>query len=1067
MSTRAPTVSVIIPCYNLGSYVDEAVQSVLDQTYQDFEIILIDDGSTDPATRNLFASYVRPKTRILHTENQGLARTRNLGIQTATGRYVSCLDADDLLEPRFLERTVAVLESKPTVAFASTWLTAFGEARFLWNPMTCDFPHLLAEDTVCCPALMRKEAVLAVCGYDPAMPVAGYEDWDLAIGLVERGLVGQIISEYLFRYRIRAGSMTQDCTVPANHAALMAYMVEKHGGSYRKHLGGALEVVERRTAEMENYRRDPQPPVDPEQTRRIAILEKMLGSVLDSTTWKASRPLREAVDRFRSPRRAKAPRISVVVTCRNQGAELPATIDSASRQMSPDDEIVIVDVGSTDVITAQVIDGYRSAGFPVLRVEHGSLSKARAEGLRYCRAPYVFAMGADETLAEGSLPRARELLDADPAIRFVVLGARDADRTGFSWMPETADLPGILGCSRHSFPVVRGDALQSIGGFDESLPAPEHGNWDVAIRLAAAGFGGALLREMAVDFHVRRRPPDGGEEAVARRVRPVFEKHRTLFERHWQDTFLGQENGRRSLQAFAWDPFNAVATSARPVPIDWGGLRRLEPVSRVWGTDRGQPIDRYYIERFLERFQKDVRGRVLEVKDPTYTQTFGSGVVRSDVVDIAADNPTATIVADLGGPSALPAEAFDAFILTQTIHIIYDVRRVLENAAQALKPGGILLATVPCVSRLDYESGREGDFWRFTPASARRLFEAAFPGGEVEVEAFGNVLACCGFLMGLAAGDLAPAELDRSDPYFPLVLCVRAVKAAEKANRDAARLPVRGVVAADARSVILLYHRIARSPRDRWRLCVSPENFRAHLQVLKARFQPVPLAELARGSVPHGGVALTFDDGYRDNATEGLPALREARIPATFFISGDGAASDGSFWWEALDRAMHRMGIDEAEARDLHARLMRAGPDERRRVLENLPTVEGDLPPRMTVAEVAELSREPLAEVAAHGWSHRVLASLPEAEQRFEISRNIRELARSTGTSILSFAYPFGGPFDATTLAVLKEEGIRLACALGPEPVTSRSERLALPRFEVGDWSAEELERRLSVLVDG
>ncbi|HEX9287644.1 MAG TPA: glycosyltransferase family A protein, partial [Thermoanaerobaculia bacterium] len=105
-----PTVTVVIPCYNLGAYVSEAVQSVLDQTYSDFEILLIDDGSTDPVTRHLFASYRRPRTRILRTENQGLARTRNLGIREAAGRYVSFLDADNLLEPAFLERTVPLLE---------------------------------------------------------------------------------------------------------------------------------------------------------------------------------------------------------------------------------------------------------------------------------------------------------------------------------------------------------------------------------------------------------------------------------------------------------------------------------------------------------------------------------------------------------------------------------------------------------------------------------------------------------------------------------------------------------------------------------------------------------------------------------------------------------------------------------------------------------------------------------------------------------------------------------------------------------------------------------------------
>jgi glycosyltransferase involved in cell wall biosynthesis len=164
MNGFEPTVSVVILCYNLGAYLDQAVQSVLDQTLKDFEIIIIDDGSPDPATRRLFTCCQRPKTRILRTENRGQAEARNLGVREARGRYITCLDADDMFEPKFLERTVEVLESDPSIAFASCWLTASGEAQFLWSPTTCDFPHLLAEDTVCTASLTRKEALVEAEG---------------------------------------------------------------------------------------------------------------------------------------------------------------------------------------------------------------------------------------------------------------------------------------------------------------------------------------------------------------------------------------------------------------------------------------------------------------------------------------------------------------------------------------------------------------------------------------------------------------------------------------------------------------------------------------------------------------------------------------------------------------------------------------------------------------------------------------------------------------------------------------------------------------------------------------
>src|SRR6185295_4083478 len=107
-----------------------------------------------------------------------------------------------------------------------------------------------------------------------------------------------------------------------------------------------------------------------------------------------------------------------------------------------------------------------------------------------------------------------------------------------------------------------------------------------------------------------------------------------------------------------------------------------------WGIDRGLPVDRYYIAGFLDRRREDIRGHVLEVKEATYTQTYGSGVDALDIVDIATDNPAANVVADLAEVGSLPPARYDCFVLTQTIHIIYGVREVLQNAYRALKPGG-------------------------------------------------------------------------------------------------------------------------------------------------------------------------------------------------------------------------------------------------------------------------------------------------------------------------------------------------------------------------------------------
>jgi SAM-dependent methyltransferase len=214
--------------------------------------------------------------------------------------------------------------------------------------------------------------------------------------------------------------------------------------------------------------------------------------------------------------------------------------------------------------------------------------------------------------------------------------------------------------------------------------------------------------------------------------------------------------------------------------IRFGSLRRLTPVSDRFGFDRGLPIDRYYIEDFLGRHGGpggDITGRVLEVGDSTYTRRFGDGVTRSDVLHVEEGNPHATIVADLTKADHIESSSFDCIVCTQTLLLIYDVRAAIATLGRILKPGGVVLATVPGISRVCGEIDVWGDYWRFTRASARRLFEEVFPPDDVQVESYGNVLTAVAFLHGLAADELKREELDVHDPDFEVVIAVRATRA--------------------------------------------------------------------------------------------------------------------------------------------------------------------------------------------------------------------------------------------------------------------------------------------------
>jgi SAM-dependent methyltransferase len=210
-----------------------------------------------------------------------------------------------------------------------------------------------------------------------------------------------------------------------------------------------------------------------------------------------------------------------------------------------------------------------------------------------------------------------------------------------------------------------------------------------------------------------------------------------------------------------------------------GRLRTTEPLSRDFGFDRGTPVDRRYIEAFMERHAADVRGRVLEVGDDGYTRRFGGGRVdHVDVLHAAEGNPQATIVADLADAPELPDATWDCAIATQTLLLVYDVRAAVATLHRVLRPGGVALVTLPGVSRLCAgENDPWGDYWRFTSMSARRLFEEEFGVGAVEVEAFGNVLTATAQLHGIAAEELEPGELDARDPSYEVLIAVRARRA--------------------------------------------------------------------------------------------------------------------------------------------------------------------------------------------------------------------------------------------------------------------------------------------------
>jgi SAM-dependent methyltransferase len=222
---------------------------------------------------------------------------------------------------------------------------------------------------------------------------------------------------------------------------------------------------------------------------------------------------------------------------------------------------------------------------------------------------------------------------------------------------------------------------------------------------------------------------------------------------------------RSLIKRDSWIPINSVR---------WGDFRNPQPICQNFGFSRGKPIDRYYIESFLAEHAEDVSGRVLEIKDGSYTRRFGgSRVDQSDVLDYDADNKAATIHADLNDPEALESGVYDCAIVTQTLQYLIEPGKVVRHLHDSLRPGGVLLLTVPAITAM---RGRDPWYWNYTALGVETLLGKVFKSSNVSVRSLGNLVSSIALLEGISAGELKEDELDFRDPAYQALIVARAVR---------------------------------------------------------------------------------------------------------------------------------------------------------------------------------------------------------------------------------------------------------------------------------------------------
>ena len=535
------------------------------------------------------------------------------------------------------------------------------------------------------------------------------------------------------------------------------------------------------------------------------------------------------------------PAISIVTPFWNAARFLEESVASIFAQTYRDWELLLVDDGSTDGSVAIARACAERHPERVRSLEHvdrrnRGISASLNLGVARSGGEYVAILDSDDVWLPGKLEEQVAILDAHPEVGMVYgpsqywyswsgrMEDRPRDTVVKLGVPadRTVEPPALLTrMLRRDAPVpcpssvlLRRSAFDRMGGFEESFRSNhtdqafyaklflservfassqcwvryrKHEDSSIAtLRRAGKWEGERRLYLEWLREYLRKSGHEGGEpwKAVETELFPLRHPIKARLRR------VVREPGRSAWKLFERMTPSPMARKAlrrvltarrkdRPVGfVRFGDFRRLQPFSRRWGFDRGLPVDRFYIEGFLERHAADIRGRVMEIGDDSCTWRFGrDAVTRSDVLNVAPGDPKTTLIGDLAAGDQLPSELFDCIIFTETLHLLYDFRAGLRTLHRMLKPGGVLLVTIPGITKI----GRPGDwgtswYWSFTPLSARRVFEEFFPASGLEFETHGNVLSATAFLWGLAAEELTPAEMNVPDPEYPVTLTVRATK---------------------------------------------------------------------------------------------------------------------------------------------------------------------------------------------------------------------------------------------------------------------------------------------------
>jgi glycosyltransferase involved in cell wall biosynthesis len=542
-----PLVSIVIPCYNLGQYLDDAVSSVKSQSYRNWELIIVDDGSTEKETQDAVdrIAAANPNFVVIRQKNAGLSEARNSGVKKANGSLVVCLDADDMLDSHYLSKTVPIMvaDAKKELGFVTTYLKEFGDRSDLWETSGYNVPQLLTGNRVHAGSMFRKEAWQKANGYKKAMK-GGYEDWEFWLSIAEHGYKWDVVREPLFRYRIRANSMLAGAK--SKHRMLYERLVDFHPALFAKYQkevfldtaevmqGLRQEIatmhteIEEKAALIAEYSIKAAKYDDLHKTRimlyamklvRMSIFLRSIPSygprAVNKVRYAIPAPVRRAaikakrtvlpiktvtVENEAWPK--KQPLVTIVTPFFNSGPTIMETVNSVLDQTYQHFEYFIVDDGS-DKEHADVLDKIKDDRIKVIHhkenIGKGSPAAARNDGIKRSSGKYVICLDADDFIDPTYIEKAVAVLETHPQLGLVTTYTQAFGATNETWSYADYNARELI---RNNMIITaamfRKSAWERVGGYKTGIG---YEDWEYWINLAEHGYFGKTIPEAL--FHYR------------------------------------------------------------------------------------------------------------------------------------------------------------------------------------------------------------------------------------------------------------------------------------------------------------------------------------------------------------------------------------------------------------------------------------------------------------------------------------------------------------------------------------------------------------------------------------